>query len=71
MGTMDGIIDTVSASHPVAPLLSLLKMHGKMINLGLPTKPMEVPAFSLIQGKSEGYMSYLVSVSCCFPNLIL
>lgn len=50
IGTMDGIIDTVSASHPVAPLLSLLKMHGKMINVGLPTKPMEVPAFSLIQG---------------------
>ncbi|GAB4848812.1 Probable mannitol dehydrogenase [Ancistrocladus abbreviatus] len=29
MGTMDGIIDTVSAFHPLLPLIGLLKSHGK------------------------------------------
>ncbi|KAF3325750.1 putative mannitol dehydrogenase [Carex littledalei] len=48
--SMDGIINTVSASHSVVPLLSLLKPNGKMIMVGLPEKPLEVPAFSLIMG---------------------
>ncbi|CAL5403142.1 unnamed protein product [Camellia sinensis] len=34
MGTMDGILDTVSAVHPLMPLLGLLKSHGKLIMLG-------------------------------------
>ncbi|CAA7393949.1 unnamed protein product [Spirodela intermedia] len=49
-GTMDGIINTVSATHPLMPLLILLKTHGKMIMVGAPEKPLEVPAFSLILG---------------------
>ncbi|KAJ1698060.1 hypothetical protein LUZ63_006572 [Rhynchospora breviuscula] len=48
--SMDGIIDTVSASHSVPPLLALLKPNGKMIMVGLPEKPMEIPAFSLVLG---------------------
>ncbi|XP_078151414.1 putative cinnamyl alcohol dehydrogenase 5 [Carex rostrata] len=48
--SMDGIINTVSASHSVVPLLALLKPNGKMIMVGLPEKPLEVPAFSLITG---------------------
>ncbi|KAF3339828.1 putative mannitol dehydrogenase [Carex littledalei] len=48
--SMDGIINTVSASHSVVPLLALLKPNGKMIMVGLPEKPLEVPAFSLIMG---------------------
>ncbi|PIN05325.1 Alcohol dehydrogenase, class V [Handroanthus impetiginosus] len=47
-GTMDGIIDTVSASHPILPLLSLLKPHGKLILVGAPEKPLELPVFPLI-----------------------
>ncbi|CAK9156009.1 unnamed protein product [Ilex paraguariensis] len=31
MGTMDGIIDTVSAVHPLLPLLGLLKSNGKLV----------------------------------------
>ncbi|ONI02554.1 hypothetical protein PRUPE_6G205500 [Prunus persica] len=31
MGTMDGIIDTVSAPHPLLPLIGLLKTSGKLI----------------------------------------
>ncbi|CAA6657822.1 unnamed protein product [Spirodela intermedia] len=52
-GTMDGIINTVSATHPLMPLLILLKTHGKMIMVGAPEKPLEVPAFSLILGMED------------------
>lgn len=51
MGTMDGILDTVSATHPLLPLLGLLKNNGKLIMLGVPEKPHELPAFSLIMGE--------------------
>ncbi|CAN6210679.1 unnamed protein product [Urochloa humidicola] len=49
-GTMDGVIDTVSAGHPVAPLLELLKPMGQMVVVGAPAEPLQVPAFSLIGG---------------------
>ncbi|KAG8086972.1 hypothetical protein GUJ93_ZPchr0010g10121 [Zizania palustris] len=48
LGTMDGIINTVSANIPVAPLLGLLKPNGKMILVGLPEKPIEIPPFALV-----------------------
>ncbi|KAL5555773.1 hypothetical protein UlMin_038009 [Ulmus minor] len=51
MGTMDFIIDTVSAVHPLAPLLSLLKLNGKLITVGLPDKPLELPIFPLVLGR--------------------
>ncbi|KAL6012670.1 hypothetical protein ACLOJK_003159 [Asimina triloba] len=51
MGTMDGIIDTVSAGHPLAPLLSLLRTNGKVVIVGVPTRPFELPTFSLIGGR--------------------
>ncbi|KAL6225064.1 hypothetical protein ACLB2K_003916 [Fragaria x ananassa] len=51
MGTMDGIIDTVSALHPLPPLIGLLKAHGKLVMVGAPEKPLELPAFSLIMGR--------------------
>ncbi|XP_008812449.1 8-hydroxygeraniol dehydrogenase-like [Phoenix dactylifera] len=50
MGTMDGIINTVSADHSLMPLLLLLKAHGKMIMVGLPEKPLELPIFPLVGG---------------------
>ncbi|KAL6575387.1 Geraniol dehydrogenase 1 [Orobanche minor] len=50
-GTLDGIIDTVSAVHPTLPLLSLLKPHGKLILVGVPDKPLELPVFPLIMGR--------------------
>nr|XP_043631971.1 8-hydroxygeraniol dehydrogenase-like [Erigeron canadensis] len=49
--SLDGIIDTVSANHPIAPLLSVLKPHGKLILVGVPEKPLEIAAFSLIMGR--------------------
>nr|QCD25588.1 cinnamyl alcohol dehydrogenase 8 [Asarum sieboldii] len=51
IGTMDGIIDTVSAMHPLLPLLALLKLDGKLIMLGIPDKPLELPLFPLIMGR--------------------
>ncbi|KAK4429433.1 8-hydroxygeraniol dehydrogenase [Sesamum alatum] len=50
-GTLDGIINTVSAQHPIEPLLRLLKPHGKMIMVGAPEKPLELPAFSIIMSR--------------------
>ena len=50
MGTLDGIIDTVSAVHPLLPLVALLKSHGKLVLVGAPEKPLELPVFPLITG---------------------
>ncbi|KAL7183110.1 hypothetical protein ACSBR1_041732 [Camellia fascicularis] len=51
MGTMNGIIDTISASHPILPLIGLLKSHGKLILVGAPEKPLELPVFPLLIGR--------------------
>lgn len=51
MGTLDGIIDTVSALHPLLPLIGLLKSHGKLVMVGAPEKPLELPVFPLLMGK--------------------
>lgn len=48
---MDGILDTVSAAHPLLPLLMLLKSHGKLVLVGVPTKALELPVYPLVQGK--------------------
>ncbi|GAU23290.1 hypothetical protein TSUD_237440 [Trifolium subterraneum] len=50
-GTLHGIIDTVSASHPVLPLISLLKTNGKLVMVGGVAKPLELPASSLLGGR--------------------
>ncbi|KAG8377985.1 hypothetical protein BUALT_Bualt08G0090700 [Buddleja alternifolia] len=50
-GSLDGIIDTVSAMHPLPPLLALLKPHGKLIVVGAPEKPLELPVFPLISAR--------------------
>ena len=50
MGTMDGVIDTVSAVHPILPLIGLLKTQGKLVLVGAPEKPLELPVFPLLMG---------------------
>jgi uncharacterized zinc-type alcohol dehydrogenase-like protein len=47
-GSLDFIIDTVSAQHDLNSYLGLLKPDGAMILLGVPPKSPEVDAFSLI-----------------------
>ena len=51
MGTMDGIIDTVSAFHPLVPLIMLLKFEGKLVMLGGGSKPLELLSSPLVIGK--------------------
>ncbi|KAF7834189.1 putative mannitol dehydrogenase [Senna tora] len=51
MNSMDFIIDTISAVHSLVPLLGLLKMNGKLITVGLPNKPLELPIFSLVAAR--------------------
>ncbi|XP_052179306.1 probable mannitol dehydrogenase [Diospyros lotus] len=53
MGTLDGIIDTVSAPHSINPLVDLLKRDGKLILLGAPDleRPPELQVFPLIMGR--------------------
>lgn len=49
-GTLDGILDTVSAVHPLLPLLELLKNHGKLVLVGVPATPLELPVYPLTSG---------------------
>jgi len=46
--TFDFILDTVSADHDLNAYLGLLKLNGVMVIVGIPTKPAEVQAFSLV-----------------------
>ncbi|PKU83142.1 putative mannitol dehydrogenase [Dendrobium catenatum] len=51
IGSLDGIIDTVSAYHPIAPSLGLLKAHGKLVVLGASKEPLQVPSIPLLLGR--------------------
>lgn len=51
MNTLDGIIDTVSAVHPLLPYLGMLKPHGKHVIVGAIPQPLEMPVFPLILGR--------------------
>jgi len=41
-------IDTISAPHAIEPWLRLLRLDGTLVVVGIPERPMEVPAFPLI-----------------------
>ena len=49
--SVDYIIDTVSANHPVEPLLNLLKVNGKLVIVGLPEEPVQFAAPAVVMGK--------------------
>ncbi|XP_059666393.1 probable mannitol dehydrogenase [Cornus florida] len=53
VGTLDGIIDTVSAPHPLNAMIDLLKHDGKLIMLGAPDleKPVELSLLPLLLGR--------------------
>lgn len=59
MGTMDGIIDCVSAKHQLLPLLGLLKSHGKIILVGVPVEPLELPAAAVVMGEWKFFSAKL------------
>lgn len=52
-GTFDFILDTVSAAHDFNIYLSLLRTNGVHICVGVPPKPAEISAFSLIGGRKS------------------
>ena len=49
-GTLDGIIDTISANHPLPDYLALLGLDGKLIIVGVPPEPLPLPTSALIFG---------------------
>jgi uncharacterized zinc-type alcohol dehydrogenase-like protein len=51
--SFDLIINTVSASLPMAKYLSLLRRDGTLVSVGAPPEPLEVPAFALIPGRKS------------------
>ena len=46
--TFDFILDTLSAPHDYNKYVGLLKTGGTMICVGLPTEPIQVPAFNIV-----------------------
>lgn len=46
--SLDLIIDTVSADHPIDAYMSLLDLDGTLVMVGVPPAPQQVHAFSLI-----------------------
>ncbi|GJM98860.1 hypothetical protein PR202_ga15907 [Eleusine coracana subsp. coracana] len=64
-GTMDGLIDTVSAWHSITPLLALLKPMGQMVVLGVPNKPLEVPVYAIVPGGKGVVGNCVGSVGDC------
>ena len=50
-GSFDFILDTVSANHDINAYLNLLRLDGNLTLVGVPEKPLEVAAFSLIVGR--------------------
>jgi uncharacterized zinc-type alcohol dehydrogenase-like protein len=49
--SFDLILDTVSASHDMDLLSSLLKRDGSLVLVGLPSNPLRISAFSLVGGR--------------------
>ncbi len=50
-GTFDFILDCVSAPHDMNLYMNLLKIDGTLCSVGLPEKPIEVEAFSLVTNR--------------------
>lgn len=46
--SLDLIVNTVSAGLDIAPYLDLLDVDGTLVNVGAPSEPFSVPAFSLV-----------------------
>jgi D-arabinose 1-dehydrogenase-like Zn-dependent alcohol dehydrogenase len=49
-GSLDGVVDTVSAKHDLGTYLNLLDVDGKLVLVGVAPEPMDLHAFSIIGG---------------------
>ena len=52
-GSLDLIINTVSAKIDISSFLGLLKVDGVLVNVGAPAEPLAVNVFSLIMGRKS------------------
>jgi alcohol dehydrogenase (NADP+) len=52
-GSFDFILDAVSAEHDINAYLSLVRRDGNLTLVGLPEKPLSVPAFGLAFGRKS------------------
>jgi uncharacterized zinc-type alcohol dehydrogenase-like protein len=52
-GSFDFILDCVSAAHDMGPYFSLLKRDSTLCTVGLPERPVEIPAFSVAIGRKS------------------
>ena len=53
MGSLDFILDTVSAEHDYNFYLGLLRTNGVMVCVGVPPTPAQIPAMNLIFGRKS------------------
>lgn len=51
--TLDGIIDTVSAQHPIMDYLALLKTNGRLIIVGVPPEPLSFSSTGVVYGRKN------------------
>ncbi|KAK8964838.1 putative cinnamyl alcohol dehydrogenase 6 [Platanthera guangdongensis] len=51
--TLDFIIDTVSAQHPLGQLLDLLEVGGTLVLVGVAEKPLPLPSFPLLSARRK------------------
>ncbi len=52
-GSLDYILDCVSAEHDIASYLACLKHDAEMTLVGAPEKPMQISAFALLMGRKK------------------
>jgi alcohol dehydrogenase (NADP+) len=50
-GSLDFILDTISADHDITAYINLLRRDGTITVVGAPEKPLGVSAFALITGR--------------------
>ncbi|XP_020265557.1 probable cinnamyl alcohol dehydrogenase [Asparagus officinalis] len=62
LDSLDYIIDTVPALHPLEPYLALLKVHGKLIMMGVINQPMQFITPMIMLGRKMITGSFIGSI---------
>ncbi|XP_031385981.1 probable mannitol dehydrogenase [Punica granatum] len=66
MGTLDIIIDTVSAAHALLPLVELLRSSGKLIMVGAPQRPLELLIMPPKKPRNLGNPNGMLAMVLCY-----